>query len=164
MSPKIVREYLRGSKDTQQSGRSPDQQHAENAAAIERQGWSLHPSPPYGATDRSASRYATRAREDFKRLVGDLESDDFDADILAMWESSRGSRRVGEWVGSPTTNQRGMFTASRIASTTDGKSLPKLNQAVGSSRARFANASTASRTESGPTTMTGANSPSIRLR
>lgn len=54
--------------------------------------------PPYRDADRSASRYAKRLREDFKRLISDLELNEFDADILAIWESSRGSRRVGEWV------------------------------------------------------------------
>lgn len=93
-----VREYLRVSKDRQQTGKSPDQQHDENVQSIERQGWSLHADPPYRDTDRSASRFATKAREDFKRLIDDLERDAFGADVLAIWESSRGSRRVGEWV------------------------------------------------------------------
>ena len=93
-----VREYLRVSKDRQQTGKSPDQQHDENVISIERQGWTLHADPPYRDTDRSASRFATKAREDFKRLIDDLERDAFGADVLAIWESSRGSRRVGEWV------------------------------------------------------------------
>jgi DNA invertase Pin-like site-specific DNA recombinase len=93
-----VREYLRVSRDRSGEGKSPDQQHEENLAAIMRQGWILHPDEPYRDTDRSASRYATKQREDFKRLIDDLESGDFGADILAIWESSRGSRRVGEWV------------------------------------------------------------------
>lgn len=98
MEQLIVREYLRVSKDVRQTGRSPDQQHAENAREIRQRGWKLHPAAPYRDTDRSASRYAKKPREDFKRLIGDLESDEFDADVLAIWESSRGSRRVGEWV------------------------------------------------------------------
>jgi len=93
-----VREYLRVSRDRSGEGKSPDQQHDENLAAILRQGWILHPGEPYRDTDRSASRYAKKQREDFKRLIDDLESGDFGADILAIWESSRGSRRVGEWV------------------------------------------------------------------
>jgi site-specific DNA recombinase len=93
-----VREYLRVSKDTKGTGKSPDQQHDENAKSFERQGWVLHPAAPYRDTDRSASRYARREREDFKRLIADLEDGSFGADVLAIWESSRGSRRVGEWV------------------------------------------------------------------
>ncbi|WP_434317504.1 recombinase family protein [Leifsonia sp. P73] len=98
MTTMIVREYLRVSKDRSQTGKSPDQQHQENVSSVQRQGWQLHTDAPYRDTDRSASRYATKVREDFKRLIADLEADTFDADILAIWESSRGSRRVGEWV------------------------------------------------------------------
>ncbi|WP_083266583.1 recombinase family protein [Arthrobacter sp. U41] len=98
MKSLIVREYLRVSKDSKGTGKSPDQQHDENVNAFDRQGWLLHPDPPYRDTDRSASRFARRGREDFKRLITDLEEDTFDADVLAIWESSRGSRRVGEWV------------------------------------------------------------------
>jgi site-specific DNA recombinase len=98
VSELIVREYLRVSRDREKTGKSPDQQHDENVKSFDRQGWSLHPDPPYRDTDRSASRFATKDREDFKRLIDDLEQDAFDADVLAIWESSRGSRRVGEWV------------------------------------------------------------------
>jgi site-specific DNA recombinase len=98
MQKLIVREYLRVSKDSKHTGKSPDQQHDENVQSFDRQGWILHASPAYRDTDRSASRFAKKAREDFKRLIDDLESDGFGADVLAIWESSRGSRRVGEWV------------------------------------------------------------------
>lgn len=93
-----MREYLRVSNDGAHTGRSPDQQHAENVRAIEREGWALAAALPYRDIDRSASRYAKHAREDFERLMVDLETDEFRADVLAIWESSRGSRRVGEWV------------------------------------------------------------------
>lgn len=98
MASLTVREYLRVSKDPRGTGKSPDQQHHENVRSFEQQGWALHPSAPYRDTDRSASRYAKRHREDFGRLISDLEENAFDADVLAIWESSRGSRRVGEWV------------------------------------------------------------------
>lgn len=98
MSTRTVREYLRVSKDARVTGRSPDQQHTENVRAIIEQGWALHPAPAYRDTNRSASRYAKLVREDFKRLIEDLETGNFGADVLAIWESSRGSRRVGEWV------------------------------------------------------------------
>lgn len=98
MKQLTVREYLRVSRDVHGTGRSPDQQHSENKKSIEEQGWRLYDLPPYRDADRSASRYAKKEREDFKRLVTDLEADEFDADVLAIWESSRGSRRVGEWV------------------------------------------------------------------
>lgn len=94
----LVREYLRVSRDVNHTGRSPDQQHGDTTRAISAQGWEAHPAAPYRDADRSASRYAKKEREDFKRLIADLEANEFDADILAIWESSRGSRRVGEWV------------------------------------------------------------------
>lgn len=36
-------------------------------------------------------------RGDFARLLADLECGRFGADVLVLWESSRGSRQVGEW-------------------------------------------------------------------
>lgn len=96
----VLREYLRVSKDRAgREGRSPDQQHDENAETIARHpGWSLHPSPYREPTAVSASRYTRGARAEFERLLEDLEDDKFGADALALWESSRGSRRTGEWV------------------------------------------------------------------
>lgn len=94
----IVREYLRVSQDRSGRGKSPEQQHDDNVRAIEAGEGRLHSEPPYRDNDRSASRFARKDREDFKRLIADLESNTFGADVLAMWESSRGSRRVGEWV------------------------------------------------------------------
>jgi DNA invertase Pin-like site-specific DNA recombinase len=99
MDPKkmLVREYLRVSKDRSGKGKSPDQQHTENAAALAQHGWDLHPGP-YRDNDRSASRYSKQAREGFAQLMSDLEEDTFGAGALGLWESSRGSRRTGEWV------------------------------------------------------------------
>lgn len=93
----VAREYLRVSKDRHGTGKSPDQQHAENQREVADRGWVLHPSP-YRDDDRSASKYATKERENFRRLIDDLEDDRFGADVLVIWESSRGSRRTGEWV------------------------------------------------------------------
>lgn len=53
---------------------------------------------PYMDNDRSASRYASKARDDFARLVEDLESGAFGADVLVLWENSRYSRRTSEWL------------------------------------------------------------------
>ena len=94
--PLVVREYLRVSKDKDGKGASLDQQEAENHAAFAEHGWVVH-STPYRDPGRSASRYATREREQFTQLIADLENNAFDANVLAIWESSRGSRRVGEW-------------------------------------------------------------------
>ena len=99
MDPKslLIREYLRVSKDRSSRGKSPDQQHDENVAALMNRGWDIHPEP-YRDNDRSASRYSKQAREGFAKLMSDLEEDAFGAGALGLWESSRGSRRTGEWV------------------------------------------------------------------
>ncbi|CCQ46033.1 resolvase, N terminal domain protein [Pseudarthrobacter siccitolerans] len=93
----VLREYLRVSQDRSGTGKSPAQQHDEMATAARQKGWALHPRP-YRDTDRSASRYARKAREGFAELMADLEDGTFDADMLGIWESSRGSRRTGEWI------------------------------------------------------------------
>lgn len=92
-----TREYLRVSTERYGEGKSPDQQHADNTVAATSRGWQLHPDS-YRDDDRSASRYAKRDREDFKRLIEDLKADRFGAGIRILWESSRGSRRVSEWL------------------------------------------------------------------
>lgn len=91
-----AREYLRVSKDDSGRARSTDEQHDDNAYAASENGWQL--GEPYRDNDRSASRYATKAREGYDRLVADLEADRFGADVLLLWEGSRGSRKVSEWV------------------------------------------------------------------
>lgn len=96
----IAREYRRLSD--RKGGRSIDDQGRDNQLAADEQDWSL--GVPYVDDGRSASRYARRRRDDFDRLVADLQTGPsgresaFGADILMLWESSRGSRQVGEWV------------------------------------------------------------------
>jgi site-specific DNA recombinase len=88
-----AREYRRLSKD--QGGHSINEQAADNNRAAISNGWVL--GEPYEDPDRSASRYATRARDDFLRLVDDLRTGRFAAQVLVIWESSRGSRKVRDW-------------------------------------------------------------------
>lgn len=90
------REYLRVSVDRSGQARSVDEQHEENVPAAAGRGVEL--GDPYLDNNRSASRYATKTRDDFARLLADLQSGAFGADELWLWESSRGSRKVGEWV------------------------------------------------------------------
>ena len=96
----IAREYRRLSD--RKGGRSLDDQGRDNRLAAAEQEWTL--GDPYIDDGRSASRYARRRRDDFDRLVADLQTGPtgrqsaFGADILMLWESSRGSRQVGEWV------------------------------------------------------------------
>ncbi|MFT3715667.1 MAG: recombinase family protein [Gordonia sp. (in: high G+C Gram-positive bacteria)] len=96
--PLVAREYLRVSKDAGKKGKSPAQQHDENLESFEQQGWVAHHAEPYADPDISASKFTTKKRTGFDQLIADLESNAFDADILAMWEASRGSRRVSEWL------------------------------------------------------------------
>ena len=91
-----AREYLRVSKDKSKRAKSVDEQHVENTRAADGNGWTL--GKPYEDNDRSASRYATRSRKGYERLVADLGADRFGADVLVLWEHSRGSRKVSEWV------------------------------------------------------------------
>jgi site-specific DNA recombinase len=60
-------------------------------------GWILS-EDSYWDESISASRYFRGVRGGFDALIADLEQDRFGAQVLMIWESSRGSRRVGEWV------------------------------------------------------------------
>ncbi len=92
----VAREYLRVSVDKTGEMESPAQQHHDNAGAAADHGWTL--GEPYAEDEGvSASRFSTKVRDEFGKLLTDLESGEFAADILIIWESSRGSRRVGEW-------------------------------------------------------------------
>ena len=91
-----AREYLRVSQDRSGRARSVEEQHQDNERAGQVHGFSLNGSA-YSDVSLSASRYATKIRGDFARLLADLEAGRFGADVLVLWESSRGSRRVGEW-------------------------------------------------------------------
>jgi DNA invertase Pin-like site-specific DNA recombinase len=93
----VAREYLRVSADPSGRLHSPAEQHDDNTRAAGSNGWRL--GDPYAERDAvSASRYGSRARAAFDALCRDLVSGAFGADVLILWESSRGSRRVGEWV------------------------------------------------------------------
>ncbi|MEV6648080.1 recombinase family protein [Amycolatopsis sp. NPDC051371] len=90
----IARDLVRVSHTDRE--KSPDDQHADHARSAERMGWELQ-GPSYRDLG-SASRFATKDREDFERLVADLEAGTFGASILMMWENSRGSRKESEWL------------------------------------------------------------------
>jgi site-specific DNA recombinase len=95
-SPVRSREYLRVSRDKSGRVRSHDEQHNDNARDATTHEW--HLADPAYRDVGSASRHARKAREGFDLLMSDLRTDRFGADILQLWESSRGSRKVGEWV------------------------------------------------------------------
>ncbi|WP_432020416.1 recombinase family protein [Streptomyces sp. 1222.5] len=89
------REYLRVSFDRSGFERSNDDQHADNEDTAREMGISL--GEPYRDVG-SASRFALKERDDFARLMADLRNGDFGADVLQMWEGSRGSRKPREWL------------------------------------------------------------------
>lgn len=91
------REYLRVSRDKSGRQRSPQEQHDDNQRHAEQRGVTL--GTPYAENGAvSASRYGRKARSGFAALVADLRAGRFGADELWLWESSRGSRKVSEWV------------------------------------------------------------------
>ena len=90
------REYLRVSMDRSGRQRSIEEQHNENQQAADNRGATL--GEAYKDKSISASRYSRKVRDGFSQLLADLEHGRFGADELWLWESSRGSRKVGEWV------------------------------------------------------------------
>jgi DNA invertase Pin-like site-specific DNA recombinase len=91
----LLREFLRVSKDRSGREKSPDQQHGDHVRDAERHGFRLHPNP-YREVG-SASRYAKKERDEFPTLIADLQNGQLGADGIALWEGSRGSRKVSEW-------------------------------------------------------------------
>jgi len=92
----VARAYCRVSEDRSGVSRSTGQQDDVAAVDCRERGWIKGRS--YLDNSKSASRYSRDRREDFEALVADLEGDRFRAQVLWLWESSRGSRRVDEWV------------------------------------------------------------------
>jgi DNA invertase Pin-like site-specific DNA recombinase len=91
-----ARDLVRVSHDKSGREKSPDDQHRDHQATAKANGWKLV-GPSYRDLV-SASEFGPEHREDFERLIADLENDQFSAQILMMWENSRGSRREGEWI------------------------------------------------------------------
>ncbi|MER5396137.1 recombinase family protein [Streptomyces sp. NPDC002599] len=98
MGARTAREYLRVSKGKGKTARSITDQHRDNLAAEADHGpWAW--GEPYKDTG-SASKYATRTRDDFEKLLGDLTSGAFGerGDVLVLWEVSRLARETGQGV------------------------------------------------------------------
>lgn len=85
--------YNRVSKDRRRNERSVTDQDDANREVCADEGWSV--AETYTDNDRSASRFATKAREDWPRLLADLHDGQFD--VLVLWESSRGDRKLAMW-------------------------------------------------------------------
>ncbi|MFJ5266192.1 recombinase family protein [Streptomyces sp. NPDC088387] len=95
VATRTAREYLRVSKGKGRTARSITDQHTDNIASeLEHGPWTW--GEAYRDTG-SASRYASRTRDDFDQLLADLESGAFGepGDVLVLWEISRLSREMG---------------------------------------------------------------------
>lgn len=90
--------YTRVSKDvrkgTGKEAISVDSQERECRRVADDEGWAIT-GKPYCDNDVSASKYSRKTREDWPKLLADMEAGRFD--VLIMWESSRGSRKLSEW-------------------------------------------------------------------
>ena len=84
----------RVSRDRSREARSVVQQQDDNRRACEASGWVIPPGGEYQDVG-SASRFAVKAREDWPRLLTDLDAGRYG--VVVMWEPSRGSRRLSEW-------------------------------------------------------------------
>jgi site-specific DNA recombinase len=83
----------RKKKNERDRARSVAEQHDANAAAIATNG---HLEVVRYQDEESASRFARKAREDWQRLLSDVENGHLD--IIYIWETTRGSRKAGEWI------------------------------------------------------------------
>jgi DNA invertase Pin-like site-specific DNA recombinase len=83
--------YGRASSDPKKRGRSIKDQFAVAELDCQENGWTIHGY--YEDRDRSASRRATKVREDYERLVADAESGVINVIVYA--ERSRVSRNLG---------------------------------------------------------------------
>jgi site-specific DNA recombinase len=81
-------------RDRADRERSVDQQLAENEKACARYGWVI--TARYADPGRSASRFATRVRENWEKVVAAIKAREFD--VLVIWETSRASRDPEEWI------------------------------------------------------------------
>jgi DNA invertase Pin-like site-specific DNA recombinase len=86
--------YQRASQDKKEQGKSVGDQGKLNVAEVKRNGWS--DARTYTDNDRSASRYATKGREDFERLIEDIRAGKLD--VLVIWEISRKERDLAVYV------------------------------------------------------------------
>src|SRR4051812_20914725 len=86
--------YTRVSSDPNDRGRSVAEQEAECRSVCQREGWEV--MDVYSDNDRSASRYATKDRPEFRRLITFVESGG--ADVLVTWEASRAQRDMDAYL------------------------------------------------------------------
>lgn len=81
--------YVRASLDRQKKERSVESQESACREVCQSMGWDV--AATYRDNNRSASRYARRAREEFQRLIDDISQ----YDVILTWEASRAARDLG---------------------------------------------------------------------
>jgi DNA invertase Pin-like site-specific DNA recombinase len=81
------------SKNDERPARSVGEQHNENRAVADSNGWII--TEEYEDV-QSASRFAAKARKDWPRLVADVGAGKLD--VVIFWETSRGSRIAKVWI------------------------------------------------------------------
>jgi DNA invertase Pin-like site-specific DNA recombinase len=92
----LAKDYLRVSVDKSGRERSPEEQHRDNVKSGERHGFTVVDT--YRDKVGSASKFKRKEREVWDRLVHDIRTGKFGAQVLVLWAGSRGSRLVKEWV------------------------------------------------------------------
>jgi DNA invertase Pin-like site-specific DNA recombinase len=87
--------YNRVSDDQHGRSKSTAEQDAENRAACADAGWAIRGTytEPESA---SASRFTTKARQEWERLTADLKAGRYG--VVVVWETSRSSRRMAPFV------------------------------------------------------------------
>jgi DNA invertase Pin-like site-specific DNA recombinase len=88
--------YDRVSFDKRGDRRSVGEQKDANVAACEEHGWRWSEASIYTDNDRSASRFATKPRPAWQRVLKDLEQSRYE--VLVLWEPARGSRELIGWI------------------------------------------------------------------
>lgn len=92
--PLVAAIYDRVSKDRSGIKRSVGEQGDDNRDVCDAHGWEI--GVHLADNDRSASRFATRPRDAWAELKAGLEQGRWH--VLVLWESSRGDRRLADWV------------------------------------------------------------------
>jgi DNA invertase Pin-like site-specific DNA recombinase len=120
----VAREYLRVSKDSSGRSRSTVEQDGDLSRDAEEYGWQV--GDAYTDSGIGASKFSRKRRGNFESLIEDLKSDRFGARVLMVWEVSRGSRQVEEWLELLNLcAQRGVFiwvhTHGRLYDPNNGK-------------------------------------------
>src|ERR1051325_9921347 len=80
------------SRQSSGKAKSISEQLAAGALAIRQNGWEHTGDYSDGS---GASRFGTKKRSEWERILQDLTSDTFD--IIILWESSRGDRTLSSW-------------------------------------------------------------------